>query len=717
MKQVLLRDGQVIVEDVPAPRLGAGSVLVRVAYSLISSGTEMSILKESRRDSLMSKVAAEPGRAWQYIRQRGVGAAIDRIVKPEPSEGTPIGYSCAGTVLEVGENRGRFQPGQLVACAGAGYANHAEVVAVPYNLVTPVPEGVDLADAASVALGAIAMNAVRRANARLGEQMGIVGLGLVGQLVVQLLKANGCLVFGTDVDPRRVAMAKSVGMDDGSAEVPGVTGALHFSQNMGTDTTIVTAATNDPSVLAAAVDMTRRGGRIVLVGNVPVELQRGALYEKELDLRMARSYGPGRYDPQYEEQGVDYPFEYVRWTENRNMASYLRLVASGAVQPSAVVETQFPIERAQEAFAALNVVEEAPVGVLIQYPVSGEVSAAPRSRVDTSSLSLPRKAGTLGVAVVGAGNIARQVHLPNIKKLQSSFRLEAVVSRTGSNARRVADRFGARYCTTDLEEVLTDSLVDVVVLCTPNVLHTPQAIQALRAGKAVLLEKPMAITWDQLGQWEELYSEFTREGRPIPLFVGFNRRFSPATEVIRQVLERRKSPAMLLYRVNAEKVSPDSWAHGPEGGGLAIGEACHMFDLFNHLLNDSPREVFAHAGPLEAEGFQPIDNFSAALQYKDGSLGTLVYTSLGSAAVGKEYLEVFCDGTYAAIDDFRSVTVRGEGVDRKEKVRSKGHREELEAAAAWFGGDEKHRMPFEELRAVTEISLRADDLLRGRLGR
>jgi predicted dehydrogenase/threonine dehydrogenase-like Zn-dependent dehydrogenase len=671
VKQVLIRGGAAAVDEVPAPVVPARGLLVRVAASTISAGTERASVEMSKLP-LYRRALAQPHhakRAIEVARRDGFIRTYKRV-KDQVDAGLPIGYSAAGVVVEAGEEVVGFAPGDHVACAGAGIANHAEVIAVPVNLAVRVPDGVEFEDASTVTLGAIALQGVRRADPTLGETIGVLGLGILGQLSVQLLLAAGCRVVASDPDPVRVALAVARGAIDGTGDFA-ERGRAH-TDGFGLDAVIVTAATPSSDPMSVAAQACRRKGRIVIVGDVGLELKRTDLYAKELDVLISTSYGPGRYDEVYEIQGRDYPISYVRWTENRNMAEYLELIASGDVRLGDLPRERFDVDDADHAYAAVSREGDRPLLVFLGYPERADALTR-RVAVRTARSHV----GAIRVALVGAGGFAQGTHVPNLRRLEDLFALRCVMSRTGSTARAVAERNGASYATTDYDEVLRDEDVDLVLISTRHDLHAPMALAALRAGKNVFVEKPLALNEAELADIEAFFAE-AGEGAPL-LMTGFNRRFSPAAEHARAALAGRTTPLVADYRMNAGFIPLDHWVHGPEGGGRNIGEACHVYDLFNFLVGgagvrDVTAQSIAPSGRLARN-----DNFTATISYDDGSLCTLTYTALGNADHPKERMEVFADNTVVTLDDYKSLSVTGKGEGLRGVTQHKGHEDELRA--------------------------------------
>ncbi|MBI5321083.1 bi-domain-containing oxidoreductase [Bradyrhizobium sp.] len=707
MKQLLVRSGKVFVKEVPAPVVGSKNVLVRVERSCVSVGTEMAGVKMSGLP-LYRRALKQPHhvkRVFQLMRDQGF-ARVYKQVKGKLDSGLPTGYSAAGTVVAVGSDVEGFAVGDRVACAGAGIANHAELVDVPVNLCVSVPASLPFDAAATVTLGAIALQGVRRVQPTLGETVVVIGLGILGQITAQLLAANGCRVIGTDVDSARVGTAIENGLDIGINPQDGnlVEKVIKLTDGHGADAVVITAASSSSEILAQAFQACRKKARVVIVGDVGLNMSRSDIYAKEIDVLISCSYGPGRYDLAYEEEGTDYPLPYVRWTENRNMSEYLRLLATRRVRLDNMIEEPFSIDQAEEAYRRLAGDGAKPLLVLLKYP--------PREGASNPVLRLGEPAridGRIRIALVGAGGFAQGVHLPNLMELKDKFDLRAVVSRTGLSAQSAAERFGVPTAATDFRAALADPEIDLVLIATRHDLHAEMTLEALRAGKHVFVEKPTSMTEEGLNQIEAFYA-----GNPAAplLMTGFNRRFSPAVVAMKQAMAGRTSPLIVNYRMNAGYIPPDHWVHGPHGGGRNIGEACHIYDLFNAITGSEPVEVHATAIVPGGDYWRRDDNFVATIRYADGSVCTLTYTSLGNKSFPKERADVFVDGKVIVLDDYKQLVVSGGKGGWKSLTMEKGQIEELKALAEAFHQKGRWPISLADQISATRVSFAVERQLR-----
>lgn len=716
MKQVLIEQGRVLLEDVPSPRVQLGSVLVQVNNSCISIGTEMSGVRLSGVP-LWKRALQQPEKVHRVIKmvtKQGIRSTRN-LVRSKIVLGQPTGYSAAGTVIEVGEDVGNLRQGDRVACAGAQCAFHAEVICVPQNLTVRVPEGVSFAEASTVTLGAIALQGVRRSQPTLGETFLVIGLGVVGQIVTQILKANGCRVIGTDLDRKRISLAQKLGVEIGfhPDDENGVEKVARLTDGFGADGAVVTAATSSNEVVSTAFKMCRKKGRVVVIGDVGLNLNRSDIYYKELDFFISSSYGPGRYDQVYEEQGLDYPVPFVRWTENRNLAEFLRLVDDGSVDVKSLIGQTYPLEKATDAYEGLKKNRIFPPMSLLSYPgITGNnshsISLISRSRARANKQSVVR------IAVIGAGDFSKFTHLPNLKAMPDQFCLQAIVSRSGHNTVAVSKQFGASYATTNYQDVLEDSEVDAVLITTRHDLHAKMALDALQRGKHVLVEKPLALTRGELKEIEDFYhGNDSRESLPV-ILTGFNRRFSPSARRVFEIVQDRSNPMILNYRLNAGYLSLDHWMHTKEGGGRNLGEACHIYDLFTCLSGSRVKEVTARAIAPKTSYYSHQDNFVATISFDDGSVASLIYTALGTSDYPKEMMEIFVDGKVLSLNDYTNLSVMGmKGKGIKSRIIKKGHKEELEAFARSIREGGKWPIPLWQQIQATEIAFQVEDNLRG----
>jgi predicted dehydrogenase/threonine dehydrogenase-like Zn-dependent dehydrogenase len=712
MKQVLVRGGRVEVTEVPAPAAAAGHALIATAFSVISPGTEAALLQASGRSTLQ-RVTAHPSpfrKALQVMRDEGMAGVLRRLADP-PGGADPVevGYAAAGVVVEAGEQAG-VTPGARVACAGAQCAHHAELISVPRHLLAPVPERVPLQDAAFATLGAIALHGFRRSGAGLGESVAVVGLGLVGLLAAQIARAAGCRVLAFDPDPGRVDLARTLGLEGAGrlGEEDPLAVAAASTGGEGADAVLVCAAARDSEPLALAMRLARRKAKIVVVGDVGMQVDRALMYAKELDLLISTSYGPGRYDPAYEEGGQDYPLPYVRWTEERNLGAVLRMMAAGAIRTAPLVEATWPLADAPKAYESIGRPGGRPA-VLLRYPGAEDPAApAPASRV-VALRSTPGSSG-MGVAVVGAGQFMRDTFLPIFRR-HFDGPLVAVVSGTGAGARRAAERFGAEQAATDVAPALADPRVRLVLIGTRHHLHAAQVVQALDAGKAVFVEKPLCLTREELDRVRQ-----ARRRSGEVLAVGFNRRYAPLVRDLKRRLQALPGRRLIQVRVNAGRLPADHWTQDPRvGGGRLIGEGCHFIDLIPFLAGAPIRSLQATALPPEAESGSRSDTFSLDLELADGSLGSLLYTSLGDPSLPKERIEVHAAGTSMVLDDFRALTVHARGAARTiSGRRDKGIEAEIEALLAALRGRPSELITWEEIEVASEWTLTAQERLSAR---
>lgn len=699
MKQVQqnYRSGELKVAEVPVPRVSAGGVLVATRVSLISAGTEKQLM-DLAKASLAGKALSRPDlvrRVIRNVQRDGLKPTVEKVLTKLDTP-IPLGYSLAGEIVEIGRRVTGLSVGDRVACAGAGAANHAELNVVAKNLVVPIPASVSDDDASFVTLGAIALQGVRLAAPTLGESVLVMGLGLIGLLTVQLLKANGCRVIGFDPNPQRVALARKLGADAAVSE--GLRDQVAgFTSGYGADAVLLTASTTSSEPLNLAAELSRMKGRIVVVGQVGMTIDREPFYKRELDLRLSMSYGPGRHDPSYEMDGVDYPLPYVRWTEQRNMAAFLELIAQGKVTPSALITHRFEIGNAEQAYTMMEK-GEPHLAIVLGYPEGAEQRL---TRAITHAPAAAASRDKTGIGFVGLGNYAKAMLLPALKKAGGTH-LAAVATATGISASHAGEKNGFAVSATDPRAVLDSPDVDAVFIATRHDTHASLALQALEAGKHVFCEKPLAVNADEL----DAVIAAAAQGKSH-LVVGFNRRFAPHILAAKAALEPRSGPLVMLYRVNAGAIPSDSWIQRDEGGGRIVGEVCHFVDTLTFLAGALPVEVQA----VTAQGAS--DAVSVLMRFADGSTGTIVYSALGDPAVGKEYLEVFGPGRVVQLDDYRTLTISTGGKSKISKSAQDKGQNALVAAfltAVRKGGNPP--IALTEISAVSEATLAIEESLR-----
>lgn len=710
MKQLLqnLRTGEATVAEVPVPVVQPGRVLVRTAASLISAGTERA-LAELGQKGLLGKARERPelvGKVWQKVKTDGLARALEEV-RDKLDQSHAVGYSAAGIVIETGKDVPDFRAGDRVACAGTDYASHAEVISVPRNLCVPLPEQLSFEEGAFGTVGAIALQGVRLAEPTLGEAVVVIGLGLVGQLTVQLLKANGCGVFGIDIDESRIQLARDSGADGGCAPDEAAEKVLAWSRGRGADACVIAAATASDQPVELAGEISRLKGRVVAVGMVGMNVPRNIYYQRELTLKVSLSYGPGRHDPDYEEYGHDYPIAYVRWTEGRNIEAFLDLLAAGRVDVKPLITHRFPIENAARAYQLISGgSDEQYLAVVLNYDTQREIS---RRVENTSSVRKTAvKAGRVGIGLIGAGGYAQRVLLPNFKAAGAEFC--SIVSASGVSARDVGTKFGFARFLSDAQSVIDDDEANLIVIATRHGSHAELARSALERGKHVFVEKPLALNDAELDS--VLDAAARSEGQ---LLVGFNRRFSPLAAKAKEIFRNRQSPLSIVYRVNAGRIPREHWTQDPaEGGGRIIGEVCHFIDLMQFLTGAAPRSVYAEAVAPEKGNAIREDSVMITLQFDDGSNGVVAYLAEGDSSLPKEHIEIFGEGKTFVIEDFRSAKTYAGGREKKETLRQqdKGQAEETRMACAVVAEGKAAPITLQELEATTRATFRILDSLR-----
>jgi len=705
VKQIVqnYRTGDLQVREVPVPGERAGHLLVHTVASLVSAGTEKLMLDMAKK-SLLGKARARPDLVRQVVnkaREEGAMEAYKQTMSRLDAP-FPLGYCSAGSVLEIGSGVEGFQVGDLVACSGTLFASHAEVVSVPANLCARVPAGVDPEAAAFTTLGAIALQAVRVADPRLGENVVVIGLGLIGQLAVQLLKANGCRVFGIDPDPKKVGLALLHGADAATADNDQALRQIaEWSRGYGADAVLIAASTDSNGPVELAGELARERGRVSILGAVGIDLPRKVYYEKELEVTVSRAWGPGL--PEYETRGAVYPVGYVRWTAQRNMEAFLDLLAAGSVTVDRIISHRFPIEQAEQAYELVTGKTGEPfIGVLLTYPTE-----APAKRIlQLKRVSIaPSPQATVRVGVIGAGLFGRTTLLPSVAALPG-VSLHGLATAGGVSAVHTGEKFDFSYVTTDYQQVLDDPDIDCLLIATRHNLHARLAAEGLRRGKHVFVEKPLALDEEQLRDVVQ-----AAQGNRS-LMAGFNRRFSPDAQAAVEYFQGRTYPLLVTCRVNAGAVPPNSWVNdATEGGGRIVGEVCHFVDLLQFLTGSLPTEVSARGIRSASSGL--FESAVISLAHDDGSVGVIVYASEGDKAYERERVEIFGGGAVFAIENFKGNT-QARAAHKKSHKRlnvDRGHDAELKAFFESIRRGTPPPISLESLVATTLATFRIEDAL------
>ncbi|MFC1854341.1 bi-domain-containing oxidoreductase [Candidatus Dependentiae bacterium] len=706
MKQVFVTKGKISVKNVSIPPLSDGMVLVRVHYSFISSGTEAATVRSSSR-SIFSKVfgsfKTSATKVFGALRDNGIFYAAS-MIKGALKKSFCVGYSCSGQVVKASFNSS-FSAGDWVTCAGSGFAVHGEFVVVPKNLVVRLNSTKNLRETSVVAMAAVAMQGVRRAGVSLGDNVCVIGLGLVGLLTVQMLKIAGCRVFGIDLEKERLDIGKKLGCTKcfKAVDKKNKENLERETEGKGVDVTIITASSQSGKVVDKAIEFTRRRGKVVVIGDVKLDFSRDLFYQKELDLLISCSYGPGRYDWKYEDAGLDYPYEFVRWTENRNMKFALDLIENGKLDVLPLISKEFSLEKASNAYDYLK--KEKPIGIVFSYM---DKAFVPKSMKLGKKTNFTHKKDTFNVAIVGAGGFAKTKLLPILNSI-SDVNVSCVVGRSADGALNFSRQFNIPNFTTNYDDVLLDNSIDTVIVATPHRFHTNQALSAMKAGKTVFCEKPAAVTFDELRELRAFFDE----NNDFRYCVDFNRSHSPFISKTLDCLEERSGPIVIDYRMNVGQIPKNHWLEDPRNGGRIIGEACHIFELFLVLTKSMPTSVSVAVANKAFPNSTFSENFCANFSFQDGSVANLTYTSVGSLKTPKERMEIFFDGKSIAMNDFLSLRSYGfeNDCDEKTSFQDKGHTEVLKA---FFSRkfDEENKKNIFRIICATEMSLQVNRLAR-----
>jgi predicted dehydrogenase len=672
MKQLIqsFKTGELGLFEVPAPVCEKNGALVQTTVSLVSAGTEK-MLVDFAKKSMLAKAKDRPDLVKQVVdkmKKEGVRNTLEKVFTKLDTP-IPLGYSLAGRVIEVGENCSGVNIGDRVACGGAGYANHAEINYVPKNLMVKIPDGVDDIDASFVTVGAIALQGVRQTAPLLGEKIAVMGLGLLGQLTVQLLKANGCKVIGSDIDPDKMALALKLGCDEVCHASELISKTNEFTGGYGADAVIIAASTSSNGPITDAAEISRMRGRVVLVGMVGMDVPRNTYYKKELEIKLSMAYGPGRYDPEYEEKGIDYPYDLVRFTEQRNFEAFLGLIQEGKITPKNLITHSYDFDDAMTAYDLLEgKIQEKYLGIVLNYKRDIKLEDEKIVQRTTKAVSSDK----INVGLIGAGNFTKSVILPNMAKV-AGYELVGLCTATGVSAQGTGKKYDFKYITTDSDEIYKNSEINSVFVTTQHNKHVSAVIKAIESGKHCFVEKPLCIYEEELEAIKEVYT-----GKTI-VQVGFNRRFSPMIEKMKKSINGQIS---VNYRVNAGIIPKDVWIQDRTiGGGRIIGEVCHFIDTCSFLIGSVVTSVFATTINKKDQSIPDEDNVNIVLNYANGSIATISYYAYGDSSMPKEYIEVFGNGISMQMNDFRELTIFkvGKAVKEKSANQDKGFVSEFKA--------------------------------------
>ncbi|MGA1866918.1 MAG: bi-domain-containing oxidoreductase [bacterium] len=712
MKQIIqnYRTGAVELAEVPIPLCSANKILIKNVASLISIGTERSIIELGKK-SLLGKAKTRPDLVKRFVDKakkegfiKTFKEALGRLDNP-----TPLGYSSAGIAVEVGNNVYKFSPGDRVACIAPGFASHAEYITVPEMLCSHIPKIVHRYDlnnfnkqenkindnlsnnyisfeeACFGMLGIIALHGIRSAKLAFGENVVVIGLGLLGLLSIQILKAYGCKVIGMDIDPKKVNLAKMLGADN----VFGVEDDLKracdkITEGYGIDAIIITASTKSDSLINTAIDIAKFGGRIVLVGVADIHPQRNEMWHKEVEIIVSKAGGPGTFDPCYEHKGIDYPLGYVRWTENRNLEEFLRLISERKVNIDPLISHRFKIDQAETVYKNILNNQGGPyIGVVLKYSEESNKAEEQDSKLIKNlklrTSPLESKTSQISIGVIGAGLFGKALLLPALKKIKG-LRFHTISTSSSANASHTGIKYGFENYTTDYKKILDNKEIDAVVILTPHSLHCKMVIESLSSHKHVFVEKPLCVNTRELEEIIEIYNESLMTNNLI-LMVGYNRRFSPHIVKIREYLNNRKDPMVINYRINAGFVPSDHWVHSEEeGGSRIIGEVCHFIDMLQLLTVSNPSKVYAERISGNNKSALNSDNVVIILKFLDGSIGNIIYSASGDKAFSREQIEIFCEGKTIVLSDYRKTAYYESGKKNIFKTLNQemGYQEELQ---------------------------------------
>ncbi|MDC3175341.1 bi-domain-containing oxidoreductase [Candidatus Pelagibacter sp.] len=666
MKQIFINKGKILIKECPIPIPLMDEVLVQLSNSVISSGTEVAGI-EGSKISLLKKVLSKPSKAYNHIAKSGLRKSFD-FIKARKNLILPTGYSATGKIIKLGKNIKNLKINDNIACAGSSSAFHAEYIRVPEKLCVKVPAALDDRYASTVAIGSIALHGVRRSSPTLGEIFVVVGLGIIGQITLQLLKANGCRVIAVDPDLNRLKIAKENGADYFFSDL-NIKNKVDFISNFeGVDAVIITASKKSDSIISQSFSLTRKKGRIVIVGDVGLNLKRHDFYEKEIDVLISSSYGPGRYDKNYENKNLDYPISYVRWTEQRNMQEYLRLLESKKVNLNFILKNEYKFENAIKAYNDIYENKKILTAVL-KYKSDNN-----NKKINFNFFVGKQKKKKINLGVIGAGSFFYETRLPLILKNKKDINIVAVQNTDSYKTLKVREYIDPKYLTTSADQIINDKKINTVLISTQHKNHGELVIKSLKKNKNIFIEKPITILKKDLSFIKKYYSSNNKKNI---LFTGYNRRYSPLVLKIKNFLRERTGPAILNYKMNVETLENNHWLNDPSNGGRNIGEACHIYDLFIYLIGSKIKNV--NATPIETGKKNVKQNFISTISFEDGSVANLIYTTIGSKNFPKETLEVFCDNEVIYLDNYKKIDFyENRNFSTKLSNQEKGYEKEFE---------------------------------------
>jgi len=696
MRQVFQnpKSGKTRIEEIPAPMAKSGGILVKNRFSVISVGTERGIIELSKK-GLLQKAKERPDYVQKFfmlIKTKGLAAAW-RVAQSKLATDIELGYSTSGDVITASAQAEEFKAGDRVACAGQNYASHAEFILVPKNLAVKIPDGVSYEEASFVTLASIAMQGIRQAGLSPGEKVGVVGLGLLGQIATRLLKAYGHPVMGFDINEAQIKFAvKKSGIDKGFVLGKGdpSNAVASFTEGRGLDAVLVYASAKTDAPLKIAVQVSRDRGRVVQIGNIQTNVPWRDFYAKEMSYISSRSYGPGRYDRSYEEEGNDYPIGQVRWTEKRNMEEFLRLLSVRKVSVADLISRRFDIAEAEKAYELVSNPQGLIHGILLSYPAESKI---------VRTITIPKKddapavsKDAINIGLIGLGSFANSTILPHLKEVKGA-RLSAVCHSKGLPAKTVAEKYGADYATSDYREILKDKNIDLVICATRHSSHAKIAVEALEAGKNLYMEKPLALNEEELVR--VINAAKKSKGR---LITGFNRRFSTHFIEAKKEFENSATPIQIVYRVNVGPLESNNWNYDLKEGGRLLGEGIHFVHALQYLTGSKVKRLSALIMP-KGNAIAHEENFSLSVEYQNGSVGTVAYSALGNFRLPKEYIEIYGDGKIMIIDNFKSGRVIGPQKTRKINLahQDKGYTREIEMMVRAIKEGKPSPIPLEEL--------------------